>query len=273
MNFKEFITSKIFLRHFVYSVALTLAVVLFILMMLRGYTRHGQALPVPNVYGLTEDEYSEVLDKANLKYLVVDSTYDENVAPGGVVDQIPEAGHKVKKNRVIQLTLNALGPEEVVMPRITDISHRQAIVQLESVGLVPGEVTYEPSEYENLVLKATLDGREIFEGETVTKGTVINLVLGSGENGGSTSLPDLRGMTVEEARGALASASLKMGTLFYDATIVTGADSLMALIFRQHPSPEFSFQTQIGSTVDIWLTTDTEKVKENKTDKEEELDF
>lgn len=271
MNFKEFITSKLFLKNFLFSLGLTLALVILVLLALRFYTRHGQAFPVPNVYGLSEDEYSAVLDKADLKFTVVDSTYNENVKPGGVIDQIPDAGHKVKKNRMVYLTLNARGPEEVILPRVTDISHRQAIVQLESVGLVAGNVTYEPSEFQNLVLKAKYKGEEIFEGERLTKGSVIDLVLGSGEGSGTTSLPDVRGMSLFEARSALLGASLTLGTIFYDETVITSDDSLVAVIYRQHPNPEFSFQTLIGSQVDIWLTTDAGKAGNEEA--EEELDF
>jgi len=45
----------------------------------------------------------------------------------------------------------------------------------------------------------------------------------------------------------------------------------VAVIYRQHPNPEFSFQTLIGSQVDIWLTTDAGKAGNKEA--EEELDF
>lgn len=273
MSFKDFITSRLFLKHFLWSVGITLATIILVLMALKGYTRHGQSFPVPNVYGLTEEEFEKVLDKADLKYQVVDSTYNEEIQPGGVVDQIPEAGHHVKKNRVIYLTLNAMGPEEVLLPRVTDISYRQAVVQLESAGLVAGKVTYEPSEFHNLVLKARLNNRDIFEGEALPRGTVIDLVLGSGEGSGTTTLPDLRGLTLNEARGLLGNASLTVGSLFYDETVVSSDDSLSALIFRQHPSTDFAFQTAIGSSIDLWLTTDAARVEKGTKSSIEELDF
>lgn len=273
MSFKEFITSRVFLKHFLWSVGITLAAIIVVLLALKGYTRHGQSFPVPNVYGLTEEAFEEILDKANLKYVVVDSTYNKEVQPGGVVDQVPEAGHHVKKNRVVYLTLNALGPEEVLLPKVTDIGYRQAVVQLESVGLVAGKITYEPSEFHNLVLKARFEDREIFEGESLPRGTIIDLVLGSGEGSGTTSLPDLRGITLAEARSLLTNASLSPGNLFYDETILTSEDSLAALIYRQHPSPDFAFQTAIGASVDLWLTTDASKVEKRSKNSIDELDF
>ncbi len=104
MSLKEFLTSKVFLKHFLALIALTFVLIIFALLSLRFYTHHGEAFLVPNVYGLTEGEYSRVLSKANLHYTVVDSTYNDQIKPGGVVDQVPEAGHKVKRKRVIYLT-------------------------------------------------------------------------------------------------------------------------------------------------------------------------
>ncbi len=99
MSLKEFLTSKVFLKHFLALIALTFVLIIFALLSLRFYTHHGEAFLVPNVYGLTEGEYSRVLSKANLHYTVVDSTYNDQIKPGGVVDQVPEAGHKVKRHR------------------------------------------------------------------------------------------------------------------------------------------------------------------------------
>jgi len=81
----------------------------------------------------------------------------------------------------------------------------------------------------------------------------------------------VRGMSLFEARSALSGASLTLGTIFYDETVITSDDSLVAVIYRQHPNPVFSFQTLIGSQVDIWLTTDARKAGNKEA--EEELDF
>jgi eukaryotic-like serine/threonine-protein kinase len=273
MSLKQFLTSRIFLKHFLLSLAITLGLILFILLVLRIYTRHGQALPVPDVSGMTEEKFAEILDDAHLKYKVIDSTYNPEIVPGAVVDQIPDAGHKVKRGRMVYLTINTKAPEQVAIPKLTDISYRHAVAQLESAGLLPGKIIYEPSEYQNLVLKARLDGRNVSEGEKVAKGTIIDLVLGSGENGGTSILPDLRGMTLSEAVIVLTNSSLNIGTVFYDATVVTHNDSTEAFVIRQHPSPDFSFQTTTGAEVDVWLSLDKTKLKPEGENKKEGSDF
>jgi len=261
MSLKQFLSSRTFVKHLLLSFGVTLVLILFILLVLRIYTRHGQAFPVPDVTGMKEDQYADILDDAHLKFSVIDSTYTPDIQPGAVVDQIPDAGHKVKRGRTVYLTINTRAPEQVSVPKLTDISYRQAVAQLESAGLIPGKIIYEPSEYQNLVLKARLHGRNVAEGEKVPRGTVIDLVLGSGENSGTSILPDLRGMPLSEAIIILSNNSLTIGSVFYDESVVTAEDSTAAVVYRQHPSPDFTFQASSGSGIDVWLTMDKSKIK------------
>ncbi len=272
MSLKEFLASKQFLKQLLLSFAVTLALVFLALLMLHFYTRHGEAFPVPDLTGMTGEQYGETLRDAHLKFRISDSTFNRELAPGAVVDQIPDAGHLVKRRRTIYLTLNALAPEQVAIPRLTDISYRQALVQLESAGLVKGTVTYEPSEFENLVLKARIRGREAREGDMADKGTVVDLVVGKGGAVGQERLPDLRGLTLEEVRTALFSTTLNLGVLLYDETVVTYADSMSARVYRQHPSPGFSDFVSNGSEIDLWLTTDLSK-SGTREETSEESDF
>ena len=136
MSLKQFLKSKIFLKQLLYAAGITLVLVILALLFLRIYTRHGEAFPVPDVYGLTEEDFEEVIHKARLKYRIIDSTYNPEFKPGGVIDQIPDAGHRVKKHRMVYLTLNNRTPEKVAIPRLTDIGYRQAVVQLESAGAI-----------------------------------------------------------------------------------------------------------------------------------------
>jgi len=273
MSLKEFLSSRTFLKHLLFSFVITVLLIFLVLLSLRIYTRHGQALAVPDVSGMTEETFAKVFSKAHLQYKVIDSTYNPGIIPGGVVDQIPDPGHKVKRGRMVYLTINTKAPEQVSVPKLTDISYRQAVAQLESAGLLPGKLIYEPSEFQNLVLKARLNGRDISEGEKVAKGTIIDLVLGSGENAGTSILPDLRGMPLSEAIIVLTNNSLNIGTVYYDNTIVTADDSTSAIVYRQHPNPDFTFQTATGTEIDVWLSLDKSKLNKEGDGKKEDTDF
>lgn len=272
MSLKQFLTSRTFAKHFIASIVVTLVLITLVLLFLRIYTRHGREYVVPDLTGMTEDEFREALDNVHLRFRVADTTYNADVKPGGVIDQVPDAGAGVKRNRIIFLTVNATSPGMVALPQVADISYRQAVAQLESAGLTAGNITYEPSEFQNLVLKAKTNGRVITEGEMVAKGSVIDLVLGSGDGGTTIQPPDLKGFTPDEARISLERISLHLGAFIYDETVLTAADTLAARIFRQHPDPKLTAHTFANSSVDIWLTVDPAKFTK-ETDEEEDLNF
>jgi eukaryotic-like serine/threonine-protein kinase len=256
MSLRNFLTSKTFFKHLILAIAGTLIAVYLVLISLRLYTRHGESIEVPNLYGLTEPEVEQVLDRLDLKYEITDSTYVEHVVAGGVIDQVPESGHRVKQNRTIFITLNAIAPEQVALPRLTDISLRQSLSQLESAGLLAGEITYKPSEFRNLVLEAQISGRTVFAGELVAKGSTVNLVVGSSDAMEMVFLPNLAGLTLSGARQILAESMLSTGAVIYDNSVVSRYDSLNALIWKQHPDSRSILHVPAGSSVDLWVTTD-----------------
>ena len=256
MSVRDFFTSREFFKHVLLALVMTLVGILLVLTSLKFYTLHGKSVTVPNLYGLTEDEFAGVLEDASLEYLIADSTYIDEVTAGGVIDQVPEPGQKVKKGRKLFLTLNSVSPEMVPVPPLTDISLRQSLAQIESAGLLPGNITYRPSEFRNLVLSAQIGAREVLTGERVPKGTKIDLVIGSGQDAELVYLPDLAGLTLQTARQVLAEHSLSMGAVVYDQTIVTRYDSLNARIWRQQPDAGTVFQVNMGSSVDIWVSLD-----------------
>jgi eukaryotic-like serine/threonine-protein kinase len=263
MGIRNFLTSSTFLKHLILAIGISLAAIFLILLSLKIYTRHGESITVPNLYGYTENEFREILEKLDLKYLITDSIYIEDVTAGGVIDQVPEPGHGVKVSRTLFLTINAIAPEQVTIPRLTDISLRQSLAQLESAGLLPGEVTYKPSAFRNLVLLATVNSKEVFEGETVAKGTRIDLIVGSGQDMELVYLPVLNGLTLETARQIIAESMLSVGAVIYDNTVISRYDSLNARIWKQQPDYRNIMQVNIGSSVDIWVSMDENKFIED----------
>ena len=259
MSLKNFITSRIFLKHLVLAILLVVIIITLTLQRLKSYTRHGESFPVPNFKGLTIDEIDAVAEQNQLKYEIIDSLHINGAKPGAVVEQVPVPGFRVKKNRIIFLTVNSTVPEKVVLPKLTDISFRQALGLIENCGLVPGKITYEPSEYNNLVLKVEQNEVELIQGEIIEKGSSIDLVIGSNSGVQDTPLPDLTGMTYTEADTLLTNYMLHTGVLIWDESIVTPEDSLSAVIWKQYPGKNIRL-VSLGTSVDLWLTLDSLKI-------------
>ena len=196
-----------------------------------------------------------------MRFEIVDSTYVDGALPGTVVDQIPEAGFKVKESRVILLTLNSKSPEKVVLPKLTDISFRQARVLIENCGLVLGKISYKPSEYNDLVLAVEQDSIQVFEGDELIKRSTIDLIIGTDAVSAITLLPSLLGLEVGDAKNTLIDAMLNPGVLIYDASIENAEDSVNAVVWKQYPDPKLIRDVNLGTSVDLWITVDSLKIQ------------
>lgn len=260
MSFSKFLLSRNFLKHLLLAGILVIALLFLALQGLKIYTRHGQSNPVPNFSGLTQDEARQTANQYKLEVEIVDSLYVNDAAPGAIVDQLPKAGSRVKEDRTIFLTINSTQPEQVTLPKLTDISFRQARVLIENAGLNMGHISYRPSEYNDLVLEVQKDSIEMAVGQKLPKGATIDLVVGREQGNQVTNLPNLIGLTIPEARETLTDARLNTGVVIYDASVLSPQDSTEAKVWRQQPNPKVTGTANLGSSVDLWVTVDQLKI-------------
>jgi eukaryotic-like serine/threonine-protein kinase len=265
MSLKEFIFSKIFLKHFGLAVVITIAVIMILLLWLNIYTRHGQARSVPDFFGLNMDQTAAVAKKNRMKFTVIDSVYTSLVPRGCVAEQNPKPGFKVKKWRNILLTINAFRPEMVAMPNLVNLPLRQAKDLIESSGLTLGKLIYKPDLSIDVVLSQMHNTKEIAEKDSLLKGSVIDLILGKGLSNQRTPVPNLIGMTLEPATDRILETSLNLGTFIYDNTIVTSDDSVNAFVYKQNPESKEDATLQMGSSIYLWLTVDSLKLPVDST--------
>ncbi len=259
MGLFRFLTTRTFFIQLLLAVVL-LAVLLFITLKgLENYTRHGQSYPVPDFSGMLPSEALKIAQMHELNVEIVDSLFMEDAAPGVVVDQIPRPWHGVKQNRTIFLTINSSLPEMVMLPQLTDISFRQAQVIIDNSGLKIGNVFYRPSEYNNLVLSAQINSIDITPGKQLPKGTSVDLIIGREPGTQTTPLPNLLGLTLDEAMYILTNAMLNTGVVLFDDSVISSDDTLNARIWRQRPVPVISPNILLGSSVDLWVTVDSLK--------------
>lgn len=257
MDFLRFLITKKFFRHLGLAVALAIILLLGTLVWLKIYTHHGQAITVPNLAGLTVDEVDDVTSSRRLRFEVVDSVFSNEMPRGTVLKQNPKASSRVKKNRKIFLTLNAINLEMVSMPRMVGLSIRQARLALQNAGLILGDIEYRPNFAINNVLQQMHNDSVINEGTEITKGAVIDLVLGMGLSQETTRVPELVGVLLDEATEIIADYYLNIGAITYDESMDDAEDSAQAFIWRQYPEFDEFRKMNMGMEVDIWLTVDS----------------
>ncbi len=260
MDFFRFLITKKFLRHLGLAAAISIVLLLGTMLWLKIYTHHGKTIVVPDLAGLTLDEVGDVTSSRRLRFEVVDSVFSTEMPRGTVIKQNPTASSRVKKNRKIFLTMNAVNLEMVSMPQLIGLSFRQARLALQNAGLVQGTITYKPDFAKNNVLQQMHSDIVINEGTIITKGAVIDLVLGMGLSSKTTRVPDLVGLGLEEASGIISDYYLNLGAITYDLSFEEAEDSTGAIIWRQYPDYDEFKRLNMGMEIDIWLTLDSTRM-------------
>jgi beta-lactam-binding protein with PASTA domain len=257
MDFLRFLITKKFLRHLGLAAAIALILLLGTLLWLKIYTHHGKTITVPDLTGLTEEEVEDVTSSRRLRFEVVDSVFSTEMPRGTVIKQNPGGNSKVKKNRKIFLTMNAVNQEMVAMPQLVGLSFRQARLAMQNTGLIQGTIEYRPDYAKNNVLQQKHNDSVIKEGTEITKGSVIDLVLGMGLSSTTTRIPELMGTGLEEATEIIARYYLNLGAVTYDESFLEAEDSTGAFVWRQYPEFDEFRRLNMGMEMDVWLSLDS----------------
>ena len=251
---------------FFFGMSGVIVLLLFFYVYLPFSTNHGEAITVPDVYGIPMDQLDEVLINRNLRYEInSDSGYNSALAPLTVLKQFPLPNSKVKENRKVYITLNALDAPLVNMPDLTNGSLKNALMILTTNDLKFGTSQYVPDLAFNAVLIKKFEGAEIKPGKKIPKGSIIDLIIGDGYGNSTLESPYLIGLGEEAAQLTITGSALKMGTIMYqslDTTVLTEMDeegieieTKIAVkpcqVVKQHPAP--GNPMVIKETVNIWI--------------------
>lgn len=163
------------------AIVLTIAIIFGTLRWLDSYTRHNEAVIVPDVKGLSIEEADEFFRNSKLRYNVVDSVFSKDVAPGTIVELVPVAGSKVKEDRIVFVTINAQTSQMAKIPEIQDLSFRQAYALLRSIGFTSVEIEYVAGEYKDLAVAVELNQRPLEKGEYAPLNAPLTLKISSGD--------------------------------------------------------------------------------------------
>lgn len=181
MSFRKYLLSTVFFKQASIAV-LIVVVILFLFLQWIGFsTNHGQEIVVPNLAKLSVEQAEDKLDDLDLEYVLLDTMdYDTNFPKFSVVKQDPTAGEKVKEGRKIYIKINAGTFVSVSIPNLIEQTLRQAEPSLKAIGLEIGEIKYVPYIGKDMVLKLSVNGRELKSGDKVMKSSKIDIEVGDG---------------------------------------------------------------------------------------------
>jgi|SRR3972149_7248849 len=173
------------------------------------WVRQGADTTVPNIMGLDFEKASDSLKQASLRIEKIGEKFDLNHPAGTVIFQIPDADSRVKKDRIVKVTLSR-GGETVIVPQLKGEPLEEAQLKLEESDLRLGEIAYTASDSVSANCVITTYPQP---GSKVPVGMIINLVVNPGKTVDSTIVPEVIGRSLSEARKLIQKNSLKLGSI------------------------------------------------------------
>lgn len=162
---------------------------------------------VPAVVGLDREEAARRLGAAGLA-VEIEAREDIHAPAEQVLFQIPEAGAAVKQRRIVRITVNS-APPAVAVPRLTGINIGDAEAELQRLGLVLGSratahVPVGGPPQQRVIEQAPPPGTML------PRGGRVDLLVSLGPAPRLTFLPDLTGLSLDQAEYVIKLANLVM---------------------------------------------------------------
>ena len=250
---KNFISSKTFALNMGAILVVYIILFLSVKSCLNNQTNHGQKIEVPDLIGKNKNNLENILTNTGLRYEVLDSIYDPKKVEGTVMEQDPMPSKIskvfVKEGRVIKVRVSKRS-QLVEMPDLVSKSLRFAEGILRNRNF-RYKLDFRPSkESPGAVLEQLYRGRPIEGGKKLPIGSMIKLVVGQEVGGAPTLLPNLYGLTIDEARARLKSVGdFEFIPVCQDCQ--TSIDSMQARIVSQNPAFSDGALIMTGSTITV----------------------
>jgi eukaryotic-like serine/threonine-protein kinase len=256
-----YLKSRIFLKNLALAFEFLFIILALLIIFLRIYTHHGRSIVVPNFSDVAVKDAEKIISANHLRYEIFDSIYIAERIKGVIIDQHPKPGLIVKKNRVIYFTINASSPGKMLMPDLVGLTLREARSKIVSSGLKIGNFTYRYDMAKNVVLEQKVKGnsKDILPRDTVFKGTEIDLILGKGLSEDKSLVPNLLGLTINQAKIKASDEFFAVGAVVYDKGL-DEKDTIVPHIYKQRPEHSNAIRCPLGTPIDLWVTLDSAKL-------------
>jgi len=211
---KELITSKkLYISATVLAVTVAGTLILLDSVIMPAYTNYDEGVTVPDVTQLSLEEAKDQLTSYGLRFEIAERRSNQAFPANYVIDQNPVSPEIVKPERKIYLTINTITIPKVEVPRVENLSFRNAQIQLQNHGLQLGTVSYASSRFKNTVMRQSIE-----PGKIVEKGAVINLTVSDGLGEKIVKVPNIIGIKLTKAQQKLRETGLRVGEIKFQPT-------------------------------------------------------
>jgi len=164
---------------------------------------------VPDLVGKEVVSALELLTDLQLNTKVSGSEYSLQFPKNHVIFQEPEAGSEIKKDRDVRIMISK-GTRNILMPNLITLSGQQARMIMDENGISRGHLsqTYNPA-----IAKDQIMAQVPAPGTMITRGTSVDILVSMGTRVAQLKMPDLSGLTLDEAVIRVEKTSLAVGAI------------------------------------------------------------
>ena len=185
---------------------------------------------VPDVTQMDETAAGETLENAGLQMEVTETVNHPTMEKGLVISQDPVGENIVKRNTTVRVVISA-GPTVVKVPSVLNTTLLKAEAVLSGEGLFLGEIT---RAYHAQIPSGQVIHQEPVLGKEVVQGTKVNLIVSKGSEPIWVKMPDLKGLSLAQAKTILQNYSLNIGFVQPEDSDKYAPDT----VIRQDPGAE-----------------------------------
>lgn len=160
---------------------------------------------MPNLVGLTKEEAQAKAEELKLEFEVKEERYDTETEAGKIMIQEPpyKENYNVKEKSKITVVVS-LGQKIVIVPKVTGMTLEEATTALENEDLI----VVSEEEFNDKIEAGYVISQDVPENTEVGAGSTVTIKVSKGEE--KSIVPNLEGMTEEEAKKAIKEAGLKL---------------------------------------------------------------
>ncbi|HEY0393344.1 MAG TPA: Stk1 family PASTA domain-containing Ser/Thr kinase [Candidatus Elarobacter sp.] len=204
-----------------------------------------QPITVPNLVGKTYDDARRALAAMGLTLTTDQRTANDDIPANVIISQSPEPGSTVQPRASVSVMVST-GPSSVTVPNVAGNDVQAAQDALRGAGLVPS-ISW-AVDVANPTGKISRQNPDA--GAKVKKGSRVSIYVSV-----SGSIPDVTGMSLEEAKRALISQGYSIGNLVLtqDNTLPDGRTLQEGQVVRTEP--EANANVKPGESVNITVVS------------------
>lgn len=161
-----------------------------------GYFIRGEEVIAPDLTGRTVTEALDVLKDRKLLIELERSEPSDALDAGMILRQRPRAASRIKARSPVRVVVSS-GPRLTVLPsELLGLSQAEAGIELRKMGLNVGNVSYLEADGKQPNSVLAFDPPV---GTGLLPGATVNLLVAAGTPGAARPMPNLYGLTPEEA--------------------------------------------------------------------------